>query len=254
MSRGRLIAVAASLALAATATAVQAAGGSTLALSGSHRNTLGQNFNYTIHGFAAAPANRVVAWEQFYQRTGCAQTYIAEKARTSQTALYGLTLWDNRAVTPNGAYSVLARFGAANVGKHGICAYLIDAASGVTYAHAGAWWVNVKAGGGGTTTTTGTLEPAPVGSGQCQAGRLSGGSVYAQIAVSGTSCAVAATVAAGAPAAHGAAFSRDGFACKATAEGPGSKWSGAWGGTYYAYSCASGSEAVAFNWGTDYTY
>ena len=58
MLRGRLIAVAALLTLAATATAVQAAGGSTLALSGSHRNTLGQNFNYTIHGFAAAPANR----------------------------------------------------------------------------------------------------------------------------------------------------------------------------------------------------
>ena len=253
MLRGRLIAVAALLTLAATATAVQAAGGSTLALSGSHRNTLGQNFNYTIHGFAAAPANRVVAWEQFYKRTGCAHTYLAEKARTSQTAVYGLTLWDNTAVTPNGSYSLLARFGAANVGKHGICAYLIDAASGVTYAHADAWWVNVKAGGG-VTTTTGTVEPAPVGSGQCQAGRFSDGAVYAQIAVSGTTCAVAGAVAAGAPAAHGAAHSRDGFSCKGTAERPGSKWSGAWGGTYYAGSCASGSKQVAFNWGTDYTY
>jgi hypothetical protein len=26
------------------------------------------------------------------------------------------------------------------------------------------------------------------------------------------------------------------------------------GGKYYAYSCADGSEQIAFNWRTDYTY
>ena len=46
----------------------------------------------------------------------------------------------------------------------------------------------------------------------------------------------------------------DGFSCSATAEGPVSRWSLAWGGTYYAYSCADGSLEVAFDWGTDYTY
>jgi len=54
--------------------------------------------------------------------------------------------------------------------------------------------------------------------------------------------------------ARGAPYASDGCSCTATAEGPGSAWSSAWGGTYYAYSCADGSEQVAFNWGTDYTY
>jgi len=39
-----------------------------------------------------------------------------------------------------------------------------------------------------------------------------------------------------------------------TKEGTKSAWASAWGGTYYAYNCVKGSEQVAFNWGSDYTY
>jgi len=54
--------------------------------------------------------------------------------------------------------------------------------------------------------------------------------------------------------AQGNPYVADGFSCSATPEGPVSRWSLAWGGTYYAYSCADGSLEVAFDWGTDYTY
>jgi hypothetical protein len=254
MPRVRFVLPIAALALAASAVAALAATDS-LVLTGPHTNRLGQNFNYSIDGYAGPQANRVIAWEQFYRRSGCATTYTAESARVHQSALYGLTQWIDAAVSPDSTYSLIARFGARNAGQHGICAYLINSSTGQTYAHDGAWWVNVASSGGGSGTgTAGTLKPAPVGSGQCQAARLAGGSVYAQIAVSGTSCATAAAVATGAAAARGAAYTADGFSCKATAEGAGSQWSSAWGGTYYAYSCAMGSAQVAFNWGTDYTY
>ncbi|MGA8428028.1 MAG: hypothetical protein WB801_10665 [Candidatus Dormiibacterota bacterium] len=102
--------------------------------------------------------------------------------------------------------------------------------------------------------SSGALQPAALGQGDCQAVRLSDGSVYAQIAVANTTCAVADSVAGGADSARGSAYSAAGFACAPTTEGAGSPWAGAWGSTYYAYSCADGGEQVAFNWGTDYTY
>jgi hypothetical protein len=98
------------------------------------------------------------------------------------------------------------------------------------------------------------LLPTAVGQGQCQAISFSDGSVAAQIAISGTTCSTADTVLQGAVNGRGSAYSADGFACSATSEGAGSEWSSAWGGTYYAYYCVSGSQQVAFNWGTDYTY
>ena len=98
------------------------------------------------------------------------------------------------------------------------------------------------------------LQPTIVGHGECQAVGFPDGSVAAQIAIAGTTCAVATTVLQGSDGARGAAYNADGFACAATPEGPGSPWSSAWGGTYYAYSCADGSQQVAFNWGMDYTY
>jgi hypothetical protein len=255
MLRGRFILVAALALLAASSTAAYAASNS-LELSGAAKNTLGQNFNWTIRGFAGGAANRVVAYEQFYKKSGCAETYLAERARVSKPS-YAVTLWLNQAVGPHAHYSLVARFGADHTGVHGICAYLINRRTGDTYAHAGGWWDNVAATEGGGSTTppsSGSLQPAPVGSGECQAQQFSDGSVYAQIAVSNTSCGVAASVAQDADSAQGAPYASDGFSCTATAEGAGSAWSSAWGGTYYAYSCADGSEQVAFNWGTDYTY
>jgi hypothetical protein len=254
MFRGRFILAATLALLVATSSAAYAADNS-LKLSGAAKNTLGQDFNWTISGFAGSGANRVVAFEQFYKHSGCAATYAAEKGRESKSS-YAVTLWLTRAVG-HGHYSAVAEFGADHAGVHGICAYLINHSTGHTYAHAGGWWDNVAASEGGGSTTapsSGALQPAPVGSGECQAEEFSDGSVYAQIAVSDTSCDVAATVAQDADSAQGAPYSSDGFSCTATAEGPGSAWSSAWGGTYYAYSCADGSEQVAFNWGTDYTY
>jgi hypothetical protein len=258
MSRARFMFVASLVVLAASAGTAYAAG-SSLKLSGAAKNTLGQDFNWTITGFAAGKANRVVAYEQFYKQSGCAATNAGERGRESQSG-YDVTLWVNHVVSPGKHYSVVAKFGADNAGVHGICAYLINHASGQTFAHGGGWWDNVSAtsdsgsGNGGTTTTTGTLQPAPVGSGECQAESFSDGSVYAQIAVANTDCTTAAAVAQDSDTAQGAPYSSDGFSCTATQEGPGSTWSSAWGGTYYAYSCADGSEQVAFNWGTDYTY
>jgi hypothetical protein len=256
MLRGRFILVAVLAMLVASSTSAYAADNS-LKLSGAAKNTLGQNFNWTISGFAGGGANRVVAYEQFYKHAGCASTYAAEKGRLSESS-YAVTLWLNRAVGQHGHYSLVAQFGAAHAGVHGICAYLINRVTGQTYAHAGGWWDNVAATGADGSTTpapsSGALQPAPVGSGQCQAEGFSDGSVYAQIAVSNTTCDVAATVAQEADSAEGAPYTSDGFSCTATAEGAGSAWSSAWGGTYYAYSCADGSDQVAFNWGTDYTY
>jgi hypothetical protein len=103
-------------------------------------------------------------------------------------------------------------------------------------------------------SSTGTLAPSPLGEGQCQAQEFADHSVQAQIAVSEANCTQADAVGIGANKAKGAAYSADGFACKATAEGAGSKWASAWAGTYYAYNCKSGPEQVAFNWGAHYTY
>lgn len=105
-----------------------------------------------------------------------------------------------------------------------------------------------------TTVLASHLEPAPVGQAQCHASGFNDKSVYAQIAIAKTNCEVAAMVASGSDKAKGASYKAQGFTCAAVAHGAGSTWASAWGGTYYAYSCADGDQQVAFNWGTDYTY
>jgi len=139
-SRRAQLAAAGALAALALVPAASVATSASLRLSGPTSNKLGQNFNYKITGVATATANFVVAWEQYYPRSGCAATYAAESTRAFLPGTYGLTLWLDQRVT--GHYSLLARFGAANPGKHGICAYLINLSSGNTYAHAGQFWTN----------------------------------------------------------------------------------------------------------------
>jgi hypothetical protein len=120
----------------------------------------------------------------------------------------------------------------------------------------------VIAGGGGGSASEGTphfgpnhaLLPAPLGDGQCTYQEFSDQSYQAQIAVYEANCTQADAVGIEADKGKGAAYSADGFACKATAEGAGSKWAKAWDGTYYAYDCKSAAEQVAFNWGAHYTY
>ena len=109
--------------------------------------------------------------------------------------------------------------------------------------------------GGSSSSTAAKLMPTNLGHGQCQASALSDGSTYAQVAISGgATCQQAAKVASAAAAAGGSGDSADGFSCSATKEGKGSRWAGAWSGTYYAYSCADGNKQVAFNWGNNYSY
>ncbi|HVA93109.1 MAG TPA: hypothetical protein VNL71_25090 [Chloroflexota bacterium] len=101
----------------------------------------------------------------------------------------------------------------------------------------------------------GPLLPAPLGQGMCQAQRFADGSVQAQIAVKNATCVTATTVLGPvADHAHGAPYTAGGFTCKATVEGAGSSWAAAWGGAYYAYTCASGGAQAAFNWGRHYIY
>jgi hypothetical protein len=98
----------------------------------------------------------------------------------------------------------------------------------------------------------GGLAPTPLGDGDCQASNFSDGDLYAQVAISGgVSCPTAAEVASGSDRARGAGYSAQGFKCQATKEAAtGSPWSLYWAITYYAYTCKSGSQQVAFNWGT----
>jgi hypothetical protein len=56
------------------------------------------------------------------------------------TATYEVTLWTNVAVS--GAYSVTAHSGAAHLGVHGVCTYLINLTTGETHSHARAFWTN----------------------------------------------------------------------------------------------------------------
>ena len=142
-STARLIpALAVVTASVALASPVSAAGDS-MTVSGPATNTMGSDFNYVISGAASGPANRVVAWEQYNKANGCAPTFAGESVRAlfQPSSVYGLTVWTNQAVA--GTYSVTARFGAAHLGVHGVCAYLINFSTGQTYAHGGAFWTNV---------------------------------------------------------------------------------------------------------------
>jgi len=143
---GLLIAVVATLLIAVPGAGSEASpqtshsAGSSLTLSGPKSNTMGADFDYTISGTAISPADYVVAWEQFYPQAGCASTYAAESTRVFLPNTYGLTLFENRNVSHH--YSVVEQFGAVHLGKHGICAYLINLSTGDTYACAGAFWTN----------------------------------------------------------------------------------------------------------------
>lgn len=119
-----------------------ATAGSSLHVAGPTSNVIGASFDETVSGFAASPADHVVAWEQFYKNTGCASTYTEEKSRESAANTYALTSWIDQAVTPGQSYSAVAHFSAQRSGTHGLCAYLINQSTGRTYAYDGIWWDN----------------------------------------------------------------------------------------------------------------
>ena len=137
--RGRLAAGAAVVAIA-LAPAIALAASNSLKVTGPTSNTLGTNFNEQISGYAKGGANFVVAWEQYSPRSGCAATYAAESTRAFFPGTWGLTVWTHQSVS--GKYSITARFGAVNPGRHGLCAYLINVSTGATYAHASIFWTN----------------------------------------------------------------------------------------------------------------
>ena len=238
--------VAFALLLGASASALAA--GSSLTLRGPHVNTFGTSFQYTASGATHGGANYAYGWESPFSAT-CASTYKTESKRS------GLALFVSKSLPKNKHFSFVIPFFARNTEQHRFCAYLINKGSGATFAHAATSWKNVPAGSSPSGSgSAGSLKPTPVGSGQCQAMKFPDESAYAQIAVSGASCTAAESVGFGADAAKGGAYTRAGFSCTGTAEGAGSTWAAAWTGTYYVYSCTSGSEQVAFNWGTDYAY
>jgi hypothetical protein len=131
------IAIAASAMLPTTASATTYS----MRVTGPISNLMNANFNEAISGVSSSPANYVVAWEQFYKRTGCATTFAQESTRAFFSSTWGLTAWLAQPVRAGG-YTAVARFGARNLGTHGMCAYLINLSTGATYAHSSIWWTN----------------------------------------------------------------------------------------------------------------
>lgn len=211
--------------------------GSSIGLKGPHANKYGAPFDYKASGRTSGSANYVYGWEVPYS-PGCASTYKSEAKRAAKS------LFVSKSLARNKAFSFVIEFLARNLTRHRFCAYVISKASGKTFARAETTWRNYAS----------ALQPAPVGSGECQAKRFPDESVYAQVAILGLSCETFEAVAYGADAAKGSVYGRAGFTCTPTAEGAGSTWASAWTGTYYAYSCVSGSELAAFNWGAQYAY
>jgi hypothetical protein len=125
-----------------SSSAPSSAAGNSLHVAEPVSNVMGANFNETVSGSAASPADHLVAWEQFYKNAGCAATYADEKSRESATTTYALTIWLDQAVTPGQSYSAVAHFSAQRSGTHGLCAYLINKSTGTTYAYDGIWWDN----------------------------------------------------------------------------------------------------------------
>jgi hypothetical protein len=139
-SRGTVLGIAAAAMSVVVVTGGPAsASAHSIKLSGPHSNTLGSPFTYKITGHAGGPANYVVVWEQGKKRNGCAKTYAAESTRTYQPK-YSLGLAKNHKA--KGHFKMTILFQANSPGTHLLCGYLINLASGKTYAHAGASWNN----------------------------------------------------------------------------------------------------------------
>ena len=230
-------ALAAATAIGCTLGASALAAGTSIALKGPHENKYGTPFHYTASGRTSGSANYVYGWEVPYS-PACASSYKSEVKRATKTLFVG------KALARNKRFSFDVEFFARNIAQHRFCVYVVNKRTGKTFAHSEATWRNVAS----------ALQPAPVGSGECQAKRFPDESVYAQVAVSTVSCELLEAIAYGADAAKGATYSREGFTCTATAEGAGSMWAAAWTGTYYAYGCIAGSRLAAFNWGAQYAY
>jgi hypothetical protein len=111
-----------------------------LHVSGPTSNKIGTPFIEETPRHAKGAANFVVAREQYYRHSGRAATYAVERTRAFLPSTYRRTLWVDQSV--HGNDSITAHYGAANLGTHGMCAYLIGLSSGNTYAHGGIFWAN----------------------------------------------------------------------------------------------------------------
>jgi hypothetical protein len=222
------------LALALSGAALAA--GSSITLRGPHVNKLGTEFAYTATGYANGGAAYAVGLE--VSGGACARSYRLESRGRGAARVF------RRSLKHNARFRLTVRIFASKVGSHRLCAYVTGRLGATTFARAEANWRNYPVG----------LEPAPLGGGECGARRFPDESVYAQVAVSNVECPMLESVAFGADGAKGAAYSRAGFSCTATAEGAGSTWANAWNGTYFAYTCTAGSELAAFTWGERYVY
>ncbi|MGO9658604.1 MAG: hypothetical protein ACLP7F_09655 [Acidimicrobiales bacterium] len=166
-------------------------------------------------------------------------------------------IYDCRAGAAQVAFNWGPRYGYSGSGGRGT-----GASSGGSSSSSGSGGGAVTSGGGGGSPSSGTdhygpghaLRPSPLGDGQCTYQEFVDQSYQAQIAVYGANCTQADAVGIGAYKAKGRAYSADGFACQAAAEGAGSERASAWTGTYYAYDCKDGTVQLAFNWGPRYGY
>lgn len=119
-----------------TISAPAEAGSGAIHVKGPTKNVFHRNFKETVYGSAHGAANYVISGEQLNPAGGCASTLAAESAKT------GWLQWPTGTGRVHNGFSLVARFFAKNHGRHGICSYLINRATGQTYAHAGLFWKN----------------------------------------------------------------------------------------------------------------
>ncbi len=159
---------------------VGASGGSgTISIHGPTQNAYDSNFNETITGTASGGANYVIAGEQLNPAGGCASTVAGEAAKGPLDWMQ----WPTGNGPVHGQFSLVARFYAANGGRHGMCAYLVNRTTSQVYASASQWWTNAEVGhpvpGSGTIGITGPTQNAyHTYFNQTVSGTASGGANY----------------------------------------------------------------------------
>jgi hypothetical protein len=116
-----------------TGSAAALAAGNDVKLAGPSSVKLGSKFAYRASGFDMSPANFLAVW-QAQPSVGCAKTYDREYGRA--TFVTGERLQSGK------SFSLKIKFTATHVGKHYLCAYLINQKTTKTYARAATHWTD----------------------------------------------------------------------------------------------------------------
>jgi len=166
--RGVLIALAVALAGLAIASLAFGKLNSAIRLSGPKSNVLGKTFSVSMSGYSALASERVVAGQQTSTALSCARQYAGERHRADFASAIA------RNVPRKKHFKQLTvRLVARVLGRHALCAYLINARTLVTYAEAETTWTTRAAATtppptkttttptATTTTTSTTTRPPP---------------------------------------------------------------------------------------------